>query len=965
MEFATYNAFSAGAAHPSVLKMSSILAASKPLPPSPEQVAAAVHPSVLASAALSNAQLDAVTLAAIKHAAGYGFLVADSTGCGKGRTAMGIAANWLLMTKTKRVLYLSVKNVALDFFRDFGALKPLFDGLKASNIEKLKELPDSGVVFCAYDRFNTSTIKFEAIMEWVATGGAVVMDESHTVSNLDCTRGKYANRLVEAVLEKPKCSITFLSATFASKINDLPLYAKPLGLVSRKAGDGAPFSSIGWLREKLGGRSETLGYFEAVASELSNRGSMIGRQLALDGVEYETACVPISAEHEAIHDAVSHVWQKILATDVAQRNANHVQAAGLRLFKSLALCGKVDETARLAKETLARGHQVVISLISTGEAASTRSAANDLGDDDSSTACLLDTILLLLGHLEKCIPEGDVISGAVLEQLRCDASAIPNLYTVAPLDLLKHELGGAAAVAELTGRSHFVEKVHAVAAPPVSDCPPVSHNFLDDDSDDDDDLPPPKPPASPAKPPKPRFLARKRDKKTENVNDERAAFQAGTKKIALLSQACDTGTSLHADGPDAARRVQILFELPWSSSRAMQQLGRTHRAGQSSAPLYLLIGANGPEKRFVATVAARLSTLGALCAGDRSSSTKLDLGSCAGAEESVPADELLGSHSNKARRDLTSDLKHAKDDESKALYEAIVSVGAHYYSANDARPFLNRILQLPSKVGNAIFERYVGVLEGTIQLARARGGGLAEPTLAVDLSPDSRFVEQQRVDLTKAVNRPLAIADGTARPLMVRAIDENLAFGWAEATAFRNKLIADGVPERCVYFAGFRSSVHLVHVRTHTKTFRRYYPNCRLAETVDVDCLPPPISSLDKAAEWWCGAWLQSDAIRTHFVAELPALWVIGASFGNSRRVARITEKDGSTTVGIELDRDVVVDVLEGKKRMSTSGTSRASGASGASTSSTASDSGSVSSSKGVKRLAEVSPEELRIAMEE
>ena len=186
----------------------------------------------LASAALSNAQLDAVTLAAIKHAAGYGFLVADSTGCGMGRTAMGVAANWLLKSDTKRVLYLSVKNVALDFFRDFEALKPVFGGLKASNIEKLKELPDSGVVFCAYDRFNTSTIKFEAIMEWVTAGGAVVMDESHTVSNLDCTRGKYANRLVEAVLEEPKCSITFLSATFASKINDLPLYTKPLGLVS-------------------------------------------------------------------------------------------------------------------------------------------------------------------------------------------------------------------------------------------------------------------------------------------------------------------------------------------------------------------------------------------------------------------------------------------------------------------------------------------------------------------------------------------------------------------------------------------------------------------------------------------------------------------------------------------------------------------------------------------------------------
>ena len=955
--FSNYNSFSAGPTHPSVLKMSSILAASKPLPPSPEQVAAAVHPSLLGAVAgslvLSNAQMDAVTLAAIKHAAWYGFLVADSTGCGKGRTAMGVAANWLRKSDTKRVLYLSVKNVAFDFFRDFGALKPLFDGLTASNIAKLKELPDSGVVFCAYDRFNTSTIKFETLSEWITAGGAVIMDESHTVSNLDCTRGKYANRLVEAVLEEPKCSITFLSATFASKVNDLPLYAKALGLVSRKEGDVAPFSSVGWLKEKLGGRSESVGYFEAVASELTNGGYMIGRQLALDGVEYETACVPVSAKHEAIHDAVSHIWLRILATPVAQCNAKHVQAAGLRLFKSLALCGKVDETVRLAKEKLASDHQVVISLISTGEAASARSAANDLGDEDSSTACLLDTILLLLDHLEKWIPESDVESDVVLKQLRSAAANIPNLYTVAPLDLLKHELGGADVVAELTGRSEFFEK-QEVKVPAVQARFVTTQTLYVDSDTEDEEAPAPAPPApvapvAPVAPPKARFVARSRDKKTENVNAELAAFQAGTKKIAILSQACDTGTSLHADGPDAPRRVQILFELPWSSSRAMQQLGRTHRAGQSSAPLYLLIGANGPEKRFVATVAARLSSLGALCAGDRSSSTQLDLGSCVGAEETVPADELLGSHSNQARKELTADLKHSKDDDCKALYEAIVSVGANHYSSNDARPFLNRLLQLPIKVGSAIFERYVGVLEGVIQTARARGGGLAEPTLAVDLSPESRFVEQQCVDLTSFANRATALENGTARPLLVRAVDEDLAMSWTDAIELRNQLVVDGVPERCVYFAGYKTSVQLIHVRTHTKSFRRYKPDYRLAETVHVDYLPNPIS-IEKAAEWWADVWLQSSAMRTHYVAELPALWIVGASFGNSRRVARITEKDGSATVGIELDREAVEGVVSGKR-------------SNASTSSTASESGSVaSSSRGTKRLAEVSAEELREA---
>ena len=47
----------------------------------------------------------------------------------------------------------------------------------------------------------------------------------------------------------------------------------------------------------------------------------------------------------------------------------------------------------------------------------------------------------------------------------------------------------------------------------------------------------------------------------DTTTAELAAFQDGTKRIAIFSTACATGISLHADGPEAKKRVQIMGEV--------------------------------------------------------------------------------------------------------------------------------------------------------------------------------------------------------------------------------------------------------------------------------------------------------------------------------------------------------------------------------------------------------------------
>ena len=80
-----------------------------------------------------------------------------------------------------------------------------------------------------------------------------------------------------------------------------------------------------------------------------------------------------------------------------------------------------------------------------------------------------------------------------------------------------------------------------------------------------------------------------------------AEFQAGRKRVAIISDAAFMGISLHASNREAnkQRRAHLTLELGWSADKQMQTFGRTHRSDQAVPPIYGLVPTDaGGEKRF-------------------------------------------------------------------------------------------------------------------------------------------------------------------------------------------------------------------------------------------------------------------------------------------------------------------------------------------------------------------------------
>ena len=677
-----------------------------------------------------------------------GWMLGDGTGCGKGRQVAAIILDNRLRGR-KKALWLSQSDKLLeDARRDWTALGGLeSDVIPLGSFRQGVEIPlDEGILFATYATLRSSSrqgrpSRLELIVEWLAGSldeedrhgfdGVIVFDEAHAMANAAGSKsgrgetgpsqqGRAGLRLQNAL---PDARIVYVSATGATTVPGLA-YAGRLGLWA--AGE-TPFEN----RVEFVSAMEAGGVaaMEVVARDLKALGLYQARVLTYEGVEVDILEHPLTLEQRRIYDAYAgafkiihkNIGEALKATGIVQgedtlnRNAKSAALSAFegtkqRFFGHLLTGMKCPSLIRAIEADLDAGKSAVVQLVSTGEALMERRIAEipaSEWDDLNIDLTPRDGILSYLMHafpvqlqepftddggnlLSRLARDGDGNPVVCKEaEARRDAlieklAALPPVPTA--LDQIVQQFGHEA-VAEVTGRSRRVLR------------------FTDAKGE--------------------RLALRGRPASANLA--ETAAFMDGEKRILVFSMAGGTGRSYHADLScgNTERRIHYLLEPGWRADQAIQGLGRTNRTHQASAPLFRPVTTDVKgERRFIATIARRLDSLGAITRGQRDSQTAMGGSDAALFRES---DNLESAYAKAALRQFYSALWRGSI-EGWTVERFQDSTGlkiVHEGGLKDDLPpmpkFLNRLLALPIAEQNRLFSELEARIAANIEQAIEAG----------------------------------------------------------------------------------------------------------------------------------------------------------------------------------------------------------------------------------------------------
>ncbi|KAJ1450345.1 P-loop containing NTP hydrolase pore-1-domain-containing protein [Pelagophyceae sp. CCMP2097] len=819
---------------------------------------------------LSELQLEGVLHACQRHTVltggvRSGFFLGDGAGVGKGRQIAAIVLDNVARGRGKHVWFSIASDLRLDAERDLGDVGchvGVVDG--CNSLDALSKLAfggaaaKRGVLFSTYSTL-ISTLsskgpRLEQLVNWCggpAFEGCIIFDEAHKAKNYNATNAEASTKVSAAVIalqdQLPRARIVYASATGVTEITNMA-YATRLGLW----GAGTAFETFKGFAETMEKRG--VGALEMLALELKVSGAYVSRGLSWQKCEFDHLKCALPSDRRAMYDRLAAWWRALRrALGHALKVANMAKGGPvwqrfwgtqLRFFKEVQTSCKVPFVVAEAKAALAAGQCVVIGLQSTGEAgldAVMREMGKQPGDTvkDFVAAAKVAARQYVLQFFpiaeEKAlvpVPDDDVLARLLqvdrrppptsadvarhrrfLEQanaapqreveelvlLRADCLAALEALDVpcSPLDALVDAFGGPSAVAEMTGRSARIVRVDGRL----------------------------------------RYEARLATDKDQSLNvRERKAFMAGKKRVAIISDAASTGISLHAavGAPsENLRRVHITLELAWSADKSIQQLGRSHRANERSAPLYKLVTTDlAGESRFGAAVAKRLSSLGALTKGDRRAASGQDMSDfevdtyhgrqaltklseacnnrfenkvAYGLDAQAPAnaalyaalDSALEEHKAAPRRPSDSDFvarfatgaddvddaggasmdDHLAGDDATSVALRLVVLAKKAYSeldvdpkkGGDVRTFLNRLQSL-SVSGQALLFEYFSACHRAV-IADARANGTLDAGVT-DLRAASAVVESQEVVGVDAVS-------GAETNLYAVTLDRGVSFAQA------------------------------------------------------------------------------------------------------------------------------------------------------------------------------------------
>ncbi len=716
------------------------------------------------------------------HAGNAGAVIADDVGVGKSRVMGAIIADQMWRARSglagkQRVLILTKnrQNIA-DLIKTFtvemkGTYDPLIQetGLRIRSILDLTDAErkrlgegDGGFEIVLLDAYNLSRHQEAAL---AFSPDLVLVDEAHLFSNLsgDTDRANVLEGLFTR-FHMPATHWVYLTATPASSIESLQ-FMYGLGLWQPKAmvesaeeGDDVRTFDT-WLQASTG-VTKAGSWRESIATPIIEQ---LMRELKMDhayhsldfwrgGFEFEMAEADITSEQFKLYDEAATVLnQAIRLYQFARQAVNHgkwpvgpayslselkapPRPDGQAIFfmKRLLVEFRMARALEAARKALDAGEQVVFKILGVSDTHLTGETGN-FGAVFNAIPTMR-AIKNRAGQILRWedIPYGPTTVRNMVDELRQQVQyRLGRRSSASPLKMLQDAFG---------------EKNIAAIVGATSP----------------------------------------RDRVAQN-----AEFQAGKRRVAVISSAGSTGINLQDLG--TGRRVMIVLDLDWDSKEFKQSLGRVDRANQVSSPRTLTIYTPiAGERKFQATIAARMKSLGAISKGQED----------AGAEQDALNDFDMESSTwtraiNETVRQLPQHVKgqllHAGklDDDQELTW----------------RDFQNDLMLVPHALGNEIYDQAYARWKELEDLEAERTGGkvarrnrgMIRATVALDESPETALeihtVEAVTGETYGILSGKLLTRPQTATPLV--AIQDAI-HGKGGSQTLRNHYVTMQQGERIV-----------------------------------------------------------------------------------------------------------------------------------------------------------------------
>ncbi|HEV8283811.1 MAG TPA: DNA methyltransferase [Chitinophagaceae bacterium] len=601
---------------------------------------------------LSAEQIDAIAMAIYNiEARGQGMIIGDQTGIGKGRVAAAMIRYGVLQG-LKPVFLTEKANLFSDIYRDLSAigsghLKPFIvnsrepktdikdeDGNviyqapepnEQKSIIESHEVPTKyDFVVATYSQFNSPDKKPEKpnFLNAIAEGNLFIMDEAHNSSGSSNT-----GYFMQGTVRNTR-GVIFLSATFAKRPDNLPIYAMKTAIADCNMTKDELIEAI-----YRGG----VALQEVLSSQLVAEGQMIRRERSFEGVEVNYITLGNKAEeHKAIADNITEILRDIIqfqgshvdkAVDeldnIAVAEAKEVEIregtskAGVdnlpyfskvfNVINQMLFSLKAEAVAERAIERLKEGKKPVIAFASTmGSFIETMENEHGLpvSDGDTINADFAEVLKRgldgILRYTEKDIDGNPIFKKFEISEFPLDAQmeyhrilekikSVSTGISISPIDIIIKKIQEAGySVAEVTGRKYELQLNLKTS--------------------------------------KGLVLARKRI----NTNDAFRQFNNNEVDVLMINQSGSTGASAHAiptakvSKKEVKQRVMIVLQPELDISTEVQKRGRINRTGQILQPIYdYLTSAIPAEMRLMMMLQKKLKSLDANTASNQKQSSKI------------------------------------------------------------------------------------------------------------------------------------------------------------------------------------------------------------------------------------------------------------------------------------------------------------------------------------------------------